>query len=420
MFKKIIMTAVAALVSASLYVRAQEIKVDFDGKAKGSLDLSGMKVNVPVPVVADADSKASKAKEWTIMVFVNGKNNLEQYALKDMNEMEAIGSSDQVNVVTEIGRIAGYDSSDGDWQGSRRFLVKKDSNPNKVTSPVVQNLGKVDMGDYKHLIEFGNWAKANYPAQKYMLIVWNHGSGWDKNLNLDKGISYDDETGNHMSTPQLGLALKGMGGINVYGSDACLMQMPEVNYELKDYVEYIVGSEETEPGDGYTYDLMLGPIVKNPTMSAEQLGKTAVDAYSDHYQSISQESTQSLVKTAALPGYVAAVNEFVAAAMAAKEQALIKTAASNAQSFAVSDNKDLWHFLSLYAASSKNAAVKAKAKALQEYTAGTLVVHNRTNSFDNAHGLSVYMPSYGFNSDYNDLAWAKAAQWDEFIKWYTK
>ncbi len=418
MLKKTIMIAAILSMPTALFA---EINFDNPGANDIKAELANIEMSLPVPAAAELDNKASKAKEWTIMVFVNGKNNLEQYALLDMNEMEKIGSSDQVNIVTEIGRIDGYDDSDGDWKTARRYLVKKDNDFSKITSPVVKDLGKVDMGDYKHLIDFGNWAKATYPAKKYALIVWNHGSGWDKARAIGpKGISYDDETGNHMSTPQLGLALKGMGGVNVYGSDACLMQMPEVNYEIKDYAEYIVGSEETEPGDGYTYDLMMGPIVKNPTMGPEQLGKVTVDGYSDHYQSIGQESTQSLVKTAALSGYVTAVNEFVAAAMAANEKALIKTAVQQAQSFAVYANKDVWHFLSLYAASSKNAALKAKAKALQDYVANTLVVHNRTNNFDNAHGLAVYMPGYGYNTDYDQLAWAKASQWDEFIKWYTK
>ncbi|MBU2575138.1 MAG: hypothetical protein KKH28_13785 [Elusimicrobia bacterium] len=412
-----------AIIAAAALASSLRAEINFDNPKFNLADeISAMELSLPGPVAVNEtdDSKARPDKEWTIMVFVNAKNNLERFGLLDMNEMEMIGSSDKVNVVVELGRIAGYDSSDGDWKTSRRYLVKKDNDFNKITSPVVEDLGKVDMGDYKHLIEFGNWAKAAYPAKKYALILWNHGSGWDKARAIDKGISYDDETGNHMTTPQLGLALKGMGGVNVYGSDACLMQMPEVDYEIKDYVEYIVGSEETEPGDGYTYNLMLGPIIKNPTMSPEQLGKVTVDGYSDHYQSIGQESTQSLLKTAALPGYLAAVNGFVAAAMATDEKALVKTAVSRAQSFAVYSNKDQWHFLSLYAASSTSAAVKAKAQALQDYLTGSLIVHNRTNYCDNAKGLAIYMPGYSFNTDYNELAWAKASQWDEFIKWYIK
>jgi len=421
MFKKIIMATVAMLMSASLYVRAEGVNVDFDGKTSLGLDLSNLEISVPVPAPAAEMDKASKLKEWTIMVFVNGKNNLEPYALYDMNEMEMIGSSDQVNVVTEVGRIRGYSSSDGDWQTARRYLVKKDTDKTKITSPIVQELGKVDMGDYKHLIDFANWAKTNYPAKKYMLIVWNHGAGWIKNtraIGVDKGISYDDETGNHITTPQFGMAMKAIGKVDVIGTDACLMQMPEVNYEIKDYVDYIVASEETEPGDGYTYNLLLGPLVAKPAMGGAELGKLAVDAYADNYGT--QDHTQSLVLASAMNGLILPVNNFVAAAMAANEKPLIKTAMNSAQSFAYAENKDLWHFLSLYAASSKDANVKSTAKALQTYLTGTLILHNRVNSgYANAKGLAIYMPNYT-NSAYAELAWAKASQWDEFIGWYSK
>ncbi len=416
----------AAVVFAFVAVASTLVsaEISFDTRNNTSLqqEISALDISVPeVPVIAEGDKAA--AKEWTIMVFINAKNNLEKYGLLDVNEMEKVGSSDKVNIVVEMGRINGYSTADGDWKTTRRYYVKKDNDFSKITSPMLADLGKTDMGDYKSLVAFVKWAKESYPAKKYALIVWNHGSGWDKSRTMDvtKGISYDDETGNHISTPQLGLALKEVGGVNLYGSDACLMQMPEVTYEIKDYTEYIVGSEETEPGDGYTYDLWLGPVVKNPTWGALEVGKQAVDGYSDHYQSINQGSTQSLLKSSALNGFVPLVNDFVKAAMATGEKQLVKTAASQSQSYAVYDNKDMGHFLSLYAAATQNADVKAKALALKAYLTGTLIAHNRVNeeyANGNSNGLSVYLPGYSFNNDYMELAWARDAQWDEFVKWY--
>ena len=413
-----IVAAVSNLVSAEISFDTRNttsIKQEI-----AALDLS---VTAPAPAAESAVAPARAEKEWTIMVYINAKNNLERYGLLDVNEMEKVGSSDKVNIVVEMGRINGYDTSDGDWKTTRRFYVKKDNDTSKITSPVLADLGKTDMGDYKNLIAFGNWVKQAYPAKHYALIVWNHGSGWDKDLALDvnKGISYDDETGNHINTPQLGLALKGIGGVDVYGSDACLMQMPEVTYEIKDYVTYIVGSEETEPGDGYTYDLWLGPVVSKGNMTPYEVGKQAVDGYADHYQSVNQGSTQALLKTSALDTFVGMVNDFVAAAMTANEKALVKTAASGAQSYATYDNKDMAHFFDRYAASTKDEGVKAKALALKSYIDGTLIVHNRTTgryANGNSHGMSAYLPGYYFNNDYNNLAWARASQWDEFVKWY--
>lgn len=410
-----IIAAVATMVSA-------EISFDTPNKATLQQEIAGLELSVPAAAPVEEKGFFNKVdKEWTIMVFVNGKNNLEPFALKDMNEMEMVGSSDKVNIVVEAGRISGYDSSDGDWKTTRRYLIAKDKDLKKVTSPVLKDMGKVDMGDYKSVIDFVNWAKTAYPAKKYMLIVWNHGSGWDKARSLaSRGISYDDETGSHITTPQLGLVLKGVGGVDVYGSDACLMQMPEVVYELKDYVPYIVGSEETEPGDGYTYNDLLAPLIAKPAMTAEELGKLAVDAYSNHYEKIGEGYTQSLVKTAALPQFLALANDFAAAMMAAGEKALVKTAINGAQNYAVSDNHDMVHFSELIGVSTKNADVKAKAAAFKDYITKTLVVHNRAQAsgYGDSHGIAAYMPSYGFNNSYNELAWAGASKWDEFIKWY--
>ncbi|OIO01015.1 MAG: hypothetical protein COX65_09200 [Elusimicrobia bacterium CG_4_10_14_0_2_um_filter_56_8] len=422
MFKKA--TAAFAIIAAASNLVSAEVSFDTLNKSNIRQEIANLELSVPAAAPAAEEGVLNKSsKEWTIMVFINAKNNLERYGLLDMNEMEKIGSSDKVNIVVEMGRIAGYSSADGDWKTTRRFLVQKDNDFSKVTSPVLADLGKTDMGDYKTLVNFVNWSKATYPARKYMLVVWNHGSGWDKARALDvtKGISYDDETGHHINTPQLGLALKEMGGVNVYGSDACLMQMPEVTYEIRNYTDYIVGSEETEPGDGYTYDLFVGPIVANPAMNPYQAGKAAVDGYSDHYQSVGQGSTQSLLKSDTLDAFVSLVNDFVKAAMATGEQALAKTAAGGSQSYAVYDNKDMGHFFDRYAATTASAEVKSKALALKAYIDGTLIVHNRVNgefTNGNSHGIAAYMPGYSFNSDYNDLAWAKDARWDEFINWY--
>ena len=419
MFRKLaaafaMITAVSTLVSAS---------VNFDTPNTTNIrqEISALELSVPsVSVAADPSDRATK--EWTIMVFINAKNNLERYGLLDMNEMEMIGSTDKVNIVTELGRINGYDSSDGNWISSRRYLVTKDANMSKIASPVVADLGKVDMGDYRHLAEFANWAKTNYPAKKYMLIVWNHGSGWDKYVRMGqtRGISYDDETGNHITTPQLGMALKAMGGVDVYGSDACLMQMPEVTYEIKDYVQYIVGSEETEPGDGYTYNDFLGPVVAKPTMGAEELGRIAVDAYANHYQNMGQEYTQSLVKASAMAGFVTVMNNFADAMVASGEKAVVKAAISNAQNYAVSDNRDIAHFAQLMAATTQNASVKSAAQAVESYVKFNLVTHNRQLNYNDSYGIAGYMPGYYYNSQYNSLAWAAVSKWDEFIGWYLK
>ncbi len=437
MLNKIIAAVVVLSLSGIAY--AEDIKVDFDGETavqdiKRSLSSEGLasqmaNLEIEVPEVDSLNKKNKGLAEWTIMIFVNSKNNLERYGLKDVNEMEMIGSSDKVNVVVQMGRMSGFDSSEGNWVGTRRYLIQKDNDPNNVTSPIVQDLGKVDMGDWKELVKFGKWAKEKYPAKKYMLTVWNHGSGWEKSIMVNKGISYDDETGNHINTPQLGKAINEIGRLDIYSSDACLMQMASVDYEIKDNVTYIVGSEETEPGDGYTYNTMLEPIVSNPTITPYQAAKVVVDAYSNHYFDQGSAFTQSMVRTASLPKFLNLVNEWAYAVTKAGDKAIVKTAVSKTQKYAMSDNKDLYHFVSLVEEATKSSEVKEKGEALKSYIKKSVVGHNRWNSSSggwwgpednsNSNGIAIYLPNYSYDKNYNELKWAKYSNWDEFIQWYT-
>lgn len=371
------------------------------------------------------------AREWTIMVYMNAKNDLEEFGLKDLNEMEMVGSSDGVAVVAELGRIDGYDTGEGDWKGVRRYLVRRDSDTSAITSPVLADLGAADMGDWRNLAGFVKWAKAAYPAKKYMLIVWNHGTGWEaKGLRpRERGISYDEGTGHHIDTPQLGLALKEAGKIDVFATDACLMQMAEVVYELKDAADFIVGSEETEAGDGYTYDAFLGPLAASPDMSPEALAAHAVDAYCDHYLPLGDGSTQSYIRTAELPVFLSLVNDWTAAVVRADlDRSVVKEAVRLAKYYEARDNKDFYNFIELVVKGTRSPEVARKGKALMAFISGRLVGRSRyTNLVDgwwgpvdysDSHGIAVYLPAFLNNPPYDSLRWAKDSAWREFIRWY--
>ncbi|HNV71360.1 MAG TPA: clostripain-related cysteine peptidase, partial [Candidatus Ozemobacteraceae bacterium] len=183
-------------------------------------------------------------KEWTFAVFLNADNNLDPFGVEDQVEMSKIGSSNWLNIVTLIDRERGP----AQWN----YIEK-----GKVTK--VKDMGELDMGDYKQFIDFVKFVKTNFPAKKYMIGIWNHGSGWKAAGKIVRGVSYDDSTGNHITTNQLvgalGEAKKILGkNIDILNFDCCLMQMAEVVYACKDSCDYIVASEETEPGKGTPYD----------------------------------------------------------------------------------------------------------------------------------------------------------------------
>lgn len=398
---------------------------DFDGKGVEPISMKTIVKEVETPRVNLSKDKQTQlnVKEWTIMVFLNAKNNLESYGLKDVNEMEMVGSSDKVNIVVEFGRIKGYSTEDGDWTGCRRYYITKDNDTKKVNSPIIEERAKCDMGSWEYLVDFAKWGMTKYPAKKYVLIVWNHGSGWNKGgdisqLLIEKGISYDDETRNHITTPQLRMAMEKIGKIDIFAMDACLMQMIEVGYEIKDYTNYIVASEETEPADGYTYNTWLEPLVKEPTMDAKKLSRIMVDSYIENYQAQRKSATQSSIDATKLSKLKELLDVFVSKVIATNDLVNVKNARTNAQKFYYSTNKDLYHFVKLIVEGSQIEEVKVAGNEVLRFMKEEVISYNRTygTSYTNAYGLAVWVPTY-YSTSYDELMWAKDSNWDEFIKW---
>lgn len=384
---------------------------DFDGRSAAA------PATIAEPAAIAAPPPARAEAEWTVLAFMNAKNNLEAYGLADLNEMELAGSSDKVNVVAELGRAKAGDASDGDWAGARRYFVTKDADPAKINSRLLSEMPAADMGDWKHLAEFIAWGKQNYPAKHYMVIVWNHGGGWRLPA---RGISNDDETGHSITTAQLGQALAQAGRIDLLSMDACIMQMAEVAWEARNSADFILASEEVVPNDGQRYDLFLSALLADPAVSPEELGKAAVNIYADHYISVKHYGTMSLVRSSALPGFAALLDGWTEAVRAKSEKGAVYQARGQVQQFWHDDNIDIYHLVQLTTASPYiNRTVAEKGKALMDFMDRELIVSNRflSQQYRNSHGLAIYLPKAWLEPAYRDLPWAGATQWDEFCAW---
>ena len=448
---------------AAAFLAAPAAATDFDGLPSVK-ELAGQAKSAEVSVPAPSAPRDARAvKDWTIMVFMNGKNNLSEYVVKDMNEMEKVGPTDNINIVTQAARMkytppshggGGYDDypdypgypgwhpglpggfhqlppmlnkatrdAGTDWTGVRRYLVTKDGDNAALSSTMLQDLGSVDMGDWKQLAEFGKWVKANYPAKKYLLIVWNHGSGWEMRgpRPVIRGISYDDETGHGINPVDLAAAVRGMGGVDIYASDACLMQMAEVDYELKDAAKIIVGSEETEPGDGWAYDFFLSRVESNKNnLTPEVMAAAAVQGYKAYYAGVGTAVTQSALRTSGLAGFRALLDQWAALVMK-EDKAMVKEAMNAAVGFEGAGSRDLIHFLKNVHAGAKSPALRAKTPEVMNYFYKKVFIDNGASGdkFKEASGLAVYLPGWSFDENYNKLAWARDGQWPALVKWLT-
>lgn len=381
------------------------------------------------------EQEASETKEWTVMVYINGDNNLEGAGVDDINEMEQIGSTDDVNIVVQFDRIAGYDTSNGDWETARRYYITQDSDTSTIGSTLIADIGEPDMGNAQTLTEFAVWAMANYPAERYMLVVWDHGGGFRRmdSRELIKDISWDDTSGGtSISIPQLSASLQAIkafngANIDIVGMDACLMAMAEVAYEVRGSADYMVGSEDSEPGDGWPYDLFLQRLVAAPTSTAAQLSDWIVQDYITSYGSTSV--TQSAIDLGTMDDLASIIDTFadvMTAGIGGDNGSAIKTALQNhlgsSQAFAVVDYHDLYHFAELVSADTTTMTVGIISAAAAVMSAvNSAVTENGTvgTTFANAYGLSIWLPEADvFNNyilKYNQLAFAGDTSWDEFL-----
>jgi len=197
--------------------------------------------------------------KWTILGYFDGNNfqdtlaeNNTSYVIRDVQEMEQVGSTEDVQIIVMVSSI----NTEGN---SNYYFIEKhlDEDDDSISSEVLDSLGKMDMSDPQTLRDFIEYGVQNYPADDYMLIINDRGSGW-------KGVCSDQENGDGemMSLPELSSALFGYN-FEIILLNAPYMSMVEVAHQLKDKANYLIALQ---------FDL---PEVKNILSSSEWLQSLA-------------------------------------------------------------------------------------------------------------------------------------------------
>lgn len=368
----------------------------------------------PAPgAVFDGTGKAAAPKEWTFMVFLNGHNNLDRFGTLNMQQMEKVGSNDRVNLVVQWASLG---------KPTKRLLVQRSERGDVVASPVIEELPPVDMGDAAQLSEFIRWSVERFPAARYMVDVWNHGSGWRSRRAgfspLD--VSYDDQTGHHITTEQLGDVLrkaKALIGrpIDVLGFDACLMAMAEVAAEVADSVNYLAASEELEPGEGWPYDLVLKQWLAAPADDGAALVKALTEQFVKAYP---RQVTFSGIDLRRFPEFAEAAKALSReiAALDAKGLEALRKAARETRRYGFNDYGDFLHFV--LNASKPPAGTLSAASVERATRAFQAMLVAEAHSADRAgsHGLSAWLPTDAglwrtYGKRYLGLAWQRLSEW---------
>lgn len=228
-------------------------------------------------------------KAWTVLVYMAADSkDMPPYAYWHLHSLEAAfaepgrsaASSLEADVLVQLDLLQPVGvrrlhmmRSPAPYQRDLDVDDFRERTPADIRSPVVELLAEETIPPAESLRRFLDWGVSEYPADRYLVIVWGHGLGWrpaglpgstyDPAL-LRGGVAFDDSQRTVLDTPGLRSALSAvardrLGGrpIDVYASDACLMQSLEVATELADVSRYIVGSEQIEDYLGFPYRTFL-------------------------------------------------------------------------------------------------------------------------------------------------------------------
>ena len=388
--------------------------------------------------------------KWTWLVYMAGDNNLEGAGRDDLAEMKRVGSTDQVNVVVQF---------DTEENVTTRYRVEK----GKLKQ--LEKMKGVNSGDPKVLTAFIKWGMKNFPAERYLLDVWNHGGGWE-NLPADydydsiraakpkdaarrkrlkralfrttvkqihklppeaRAIAIDCGAHDYLDNQELrkavAKALPAGRKLDILGCDACLMNMLEIAYEMKDTAQFMVGSEETEPGAGWPYAAILQALTRKPAMSPEELAKLAVQEYGKYFKRTGEAVTQSALDLGRIPAISGAVNK-LADALIAGMPAVAGPAAlarGSALKFDMPEYIDLGDFAAQLAKRVQGGAVSAAAADVQAQLnsgGGGFVISNVScgTKMARATGVSIYFPqNEDYIKDYGDLLFSQQGKWKDVL-----
>lgn len=329
----------------------------------------------------------------TIMVYMCGAD-LESrsgMATNDLREMASATISDKVNIIVYTGGCSAWKTNGISSQYNQIYKLTSGS-----MKQLESNAGTGAMTDPDTLQSFITYAAKNYPANRQMLIFWDHGGG------SISGYGYDEthKSAGSMSLAQINQALKGAKQkFDFIGFDTCLMATAENALMLANYADYMIASEETEPGVGWYYTDWITELSKNTSIATIDLGQKICDDFVDvcAQQCRGQKTTLSVVDLAELSQTLGDV--FTAFArdtkdLAAEDYKTVSNARSNTREFSTSsiDQIDLVHFASLLGTK--------EAKELSD-TLLSAVKYNRMGNMTNAYGLSIYFPYRAKSSTVN-------------------
>jgi len=355
--------------------------------------------------------KGDGTDQITMMVYLCGtdlesKNGM---ASSDLAEMCKATLSDNLDIIVYTGGCTGWKTTAISNSKNQIYRIV-----NGGIERLESDMGNVSMTKPSTLTSFIKWCANNYPANRYELIMWDHGGGSVSGYGYDQRFS----SSGSMSLSGINTALKDAGvKFDFVGFDACLMATAETGIMLSNYADYMIASEETEPGVGWYYTNWVTKLAANPSMPTVELGKLIIDEYinycAERYDT--PKTTLSIVDlaelAATLPDALGDFGSSTSELIKSDSYQTVSDARSSTREYSTSkiDQVDLVHL-------ADNLGT-TEAKALAQAVLGAVKYNKVAPSMTNSYGLSIYFPyrkmstvdsavktynAIGIDSDYAD------------------
>jgi hypothetical protein len=346
-------------------------------------------------------------KKWTTLYYLDVDYTSNNYDPLDRIFLDEIASTENINVVVIQ-----------DKEDDPAYLYYIDENHNKI---LLEELGEVNMGSAQTLSYFINYGKENYPADRYLLWVYNHGGGW-------KGACMDDSNGDPLlSMDEFQIALTETGGVDIICFFACLMSSLESVYELRDLVDVYIGSEDL--GYGEWWNGICGDtnqlIDSSPDIPSTELGIEIVNFFPDHPNFFSKKLTMSAIQTDKVEALVEALDSLVQSFMSTWFRSYRKVRVAHDATFLLADLQSWADVFEVYDLKSfiQNLPSTPEVTAVSEVLDKAIIAEVHGSQMTETHGLSIFFPShvspYGLVKEYKDeelgLDFPRDTLWNEFL-----
>ena len=323
---------------------------------------------------------------FTIMIYMCGTD-LESrsgMATADLNEILHADISDQVKIIVETGGTKTWKNNVISNQTNQRYQCTSEG-----LKLLEDNLGRRTMSDPETLTDFVQYCETEFPANRYGLILWDHGGGSAQGYGYDE---YNPTT--TMTLDEIDDALGEAGCVfDFIGFDACLMATYETALMLDRYADYMIASEETEPGIGWYYTDWVSALSADTSMSTPELGQHIVDGFVEKCYQNSQydKATLSVIDLAEFSGTVpdkfSAFAVSTAGLINSDDYQTVSDARSGTREFGSPSQLDQIDLIHL----AQNMGT-TEANALIDVLDGSIKYNRTSNTISNANGVSIYFP----------------------------